>query len=34
MGAYGRGRLGTGRCDAKTLVEDCRVLDLGLLVRT
>ena len=34
MGAYGSGRWRTGRCNAKTLVEDCRVLDLGLLVRT
>jgi hypothetical protein len=33
MGESGSGRWGWSRSDAKTLVEDCRVLDIGLLVR-
>jgi hypothetical protein len=33
MGGYGSGRWGTGKGDAKALVESCRVLDIGLLVR-
>ena len=33
MGGYGSGRWGWRKSDAKTLVEDCRVLDIGPLVR-
>ena len=33
MGGYGSGRWGTGKADAKPLVEDCRTLDIGPLTR-
>ena len=33
MGGYGSGRWGTRKVGAKTLVEDCRVLDLNRLVK-
>lgn len=33
MGGYGSGRWGTGKPDAKRLVESCRELDVNLLVR-
>ena len=33
MGGYGSGRWGCGKSDAKTLVEDCRTLDMVRLVR-
>jgi hypothetical protein len=33
MGGYGSGRWSGGKWDAKTLVEDCRFLDVGAFVR-
>jgi hypothetical protein len=33
MGGYGSGRWGTGKADAKGLVESCRELDINRLVR-